>query len=161
MLVRGLRLLRRVAVALVLLTAPAWAQSVALQTFNTASLTIDIAKGPQRFIVELALSPAQQEQGLMYRRSLAADAGMLFVFAQPQIRTFWMHNTFIPLDMIFVAPGGRIVGYHERAMPLSDAFVVSQAPAVAVLEVNGGTVDRLGIKIGDVVHAAALGDATN
>ena len=154
-------MVRAILVALALLMVPASAQPVALQTFKTAPLTVDTAKGPQHFSVELALTPAQQHQGLMFRRHLAADAGMLFVMAEPQIQTFWMHDTYIPLDMIFIAPGGRIVGYHERAMPLSDAIIVSQAPAIAVLEVNGGTVARLGIKVGDVVHAAALGTAAN
>ncbi len=151
-------MLRFVLVALLLLATPAWTQPAALQTFDTAPLTIDTADGPQQFTVELALTPAQQRQGLMFRRHLAADAGMLFVMAEPKVQTFWMHNTYIPLDMIFIAPGGRIVGYHERAVPMSDAIVMSRSPAVAVLEVNGGTVDRLGIKIGDIVHAAALGD---
>lgn len=157
----GLRLLGHVAAVFVLLAAPAWAQPVALQTFNAAPLVIDTAHGPQRFTVELALTAAQQHQGLMFRRHLAADAGMLFVMPEPQIMQFWMHDTYIPLDMIFIAPGGRIVGYHKRAMPMSDAIIVSQAPAIAVLEVNGGTVDRLGIKVGDVVRAAALGNLAN
>ncbi|HEV2161382.1 MAG TPA: DUF192 domain-containing protein [Stellaceae bacterium] len=145
----------------VLLATPAFAQPQNFQTFTSAPLSIDTAKGPQHFTVELALTPDQQEQGLMYRPHLAADAGMLFVMAQPQIMTFWMHNTLIPLDMLFIAAGGKIVDLHERAMPMSDATIVSHAPATAVLELNGGTVDRLGIKIGDVVHAAALGDAVN
>lgn len=144
--------------ALLLATTPAFAQPQSFQTFTSAALSIDTAKGRQHFTVELALTPDQQEQGLMFRRHLAADAGMLFVMAQPQIMTFWMHNTLIPLDMLFIAAGGKIVDLHERAMPMSDATIVSHAPAIAVLELNGGTVDRLGIKIGDVVHAAALGD---
>jgi len=111
--------------------------------------------------VEVATTQQQQEQGLMFRQSLPADAGMLFVVAQPQIMTFWMHDTLIPLDMLFIAAGGRIVDMHERAVPMSDATIVSHAPAIAVLELNGGTVDRLGIKIGDVVHAAALGGAAS
>ncbi|MGH6968837.1 MAG: DUF192 domain-containing protein [Stellaceae bacterium] len=154
-------MMRAAFVALALLATPAFAQPQALQTFNTAPLTIDTAKGPQHFTVELALTPAQKEQGLMFRRRLAADAGMLFVVAEPQTMTFWMHDTYVPLDMLFIAPGGRIVDLHERAIPLSDAIIVSRAPAVAVLELNGGTVDRLGIKVGDVVRAAALGNAVN
>ena len=144
-----------------LLATPAFAQPKTFQTFTSAPLSIDTAKGRQHFTVELALTPDQQEQGLMYRPHLAADAGMLFVMARPQIMTFWMHNTLIPLDMLFIAAGGKIVDLHERAMPMSDATIVSHAPAIAVLELNGGTVDRLGIKIGDVVHAAALGDGAN
>lgn len=151
-------MIRDALLALVLLSVPAAAQPLALQTFDSAPLIVDTAKGAQHFTVELALTPAQQHQGLMFRRHLAADAGMLFVMPQPQIMQFWMHETYIPLDMIFIAPGGRIVGYHERAMPLSDAIIMSRAPAIAVLEVNGGTVDRLGIRIGDIVRAAALGN---
>lgn len=154
-------MMRALAVALALLSMPAWAQPAALQTYDSAPLVIDTAQGPQHFTVELALTPAQQEQGLMYRRHLAANAGMLFVFADSRVQTFWMHNTLIPLDMLFIAPGGRIVDVHERAMPMSDATIVSHAPAIAVLEVNGGTADRVGIKIGDVVHAAALGNVAN
>jgi len=151
---------RAVLVLLAVLAAtPAFAQPQSFQTFTSAALSIDTAKGPQHFTVELALTPDQQEQGLMFRPHLAADAGMLFVMAQPQIMTFWMHNTLIPLDMLFIGAGGKIVDLHERAMPMSDATIVSHAPAIAVLELNGGTVDRLGIKIGDVVHAAALGNA--
>ncbi|MGB8182652.1 MAG: DUF192 domain-containing protein [Stellaceae bacterium] len=150
-----------VAVLALMLATPAFAQPQTFQTFTSAPLTIDTVKGPQHFTVELALTPAQQEQGLMFRREMAPDAGMLFVAAQPQIMTFWMHNTLIPLDMLFIATGGKIVDMHERAVPMSDATIVSRAPAIAVLELNGGTVDRLGIKIDDVVHAAALGDAAN
>ncbi|MDE2227986.1 MAG: DUF192 domain-containing protein [Alphaproteobacteria bacterium] len=152
-------MIRAILVALALLATPAFAQVQPLQTFDTAPLVIDTAKGPQHFTVELALTPAQQEQGLMFRRSLAPDAGMLFVVAQPQIMSFWMHNTLIPLDMLFIGAGGRIVDLHERAIPMSDAIIVSRAPAAAVLELNGGTVARLGIKVGDVVRAAALGNA--
>jgi len=70
-----------------------------------------------------------------------------------------MHNTLIPLDMLFIAADGRIVDIHERAVPLSDESIVSKAPARAVLELNGGTAARLGIAPGDVVRAAAFGNA--
>lgn len=151
-------MIRAVVVAFLLLATPAWAQPTVLQPFDSVPLVIDTANGPQHFLAELALTPAQQRQGLMFRRHLAPDAGMLFVMPEPQIMHFWMHNTYIPLDMIFIAPGGRIVDYRQRAKPLSDAIIASRAPAIAVLEINGGTVDRLGIKIGDVVRATALGD---
>jgi uncharacterized membrane protein (UPF0127 family) len=130
-----------------------------LATFEKSSLTIDTARGPQRFTVELALSPHQQQQGLMFRQQLAPDAGMLFVFPQPQPTAFWMKNTLIPLDMLFIAADGRIADIHERAVPLSEASIPSAVPVKAVLELNGGTVDRLGIKVGDVVHHAAFGTA--
>jgi len=131
-----------------------------LQHFDAAALTIDTGQGPQRFSIELAITPQQQEQGLMYRQSLPANAGMLFVFPETQAAVFWMKNTLIPLDMLFVAPDGRIADIHERAVPMSEANIVSKVPVKAVLEVNGGTVARLGIKDGDVVHYAIFGNAS-
>ena len=147
---------RRLLLLALLVIFPATGARAQLQSFQTSSLTIDTAKGAQHFTIELALPPAQQEQGVMFRRSLAADAGMLFVFPDDQTATFWMKNTLISLDMLFIAANGRILDLHERAVPLSEATISSKAPVRAVLEVNGGTVARLGIKDGDLVHAAAL-----
>lgn len=127
---------------------PALAQ---LQTFATAQLTIASASGDHKFTVELAITPAQQEQGLMYRRSMAPDAGMLFDFGHPQPTTFWMKNTLIPLDMLFVGADGRIANIHERAVPMSEEMISSQGMVRAVIELNGGTASRLGIRSGDRV----------
>src|SRR6185437_5496523 len=110
-----------------------------LQRFETSTLTIDTAKGAERFVVELALTPAQQQQGLMFRHELAPDAGMLFVFPQTQRATFWMKDTLIPLDMVFIAADGRIADIHERAVPLSEAHIVAKVPVKAVLELNAAT----------------------
>lgn len=151
---------RRLLLLVLLTVFPATGARAQLQSFQTSSLTIDTAKGAQHFTIELALTPAQQEQGLMFRQSLAADAGMLFVFPDDETATFWMKNTLIPLDMLFIAANGRILDLHERAVPMSEATISSKVPVRAVLEVNGGTVARLGIKDGDLVHAAALGVAT-
>lgn len=133
---------------------PALAQ---LQTFQTSTLTIGSATGDHKFTVELATTPAQQEQGLMYRRSMAPDAGMLFDFGRPQPTTFWMKNTYIPLDMLFVGADGRIVNIHERAVPLSEAMIPSQGRVRAVIELNGGTASRLGIRPGDRVTYPIFG----
>ncbi len=141
-------------IALVALSARAQ-----LQHFDTAQLSIDTGQGTKRFSVELAMTPSQQEQGLMFRRSLPADAGMLFVFSETQIAVFWMKNTLIPLDMLFIAADGHIADIHERAVPMSEANIVSKVPVKAVLELNGGTVARLGIKDGDLVHYAIFGTA--
>jgi uncharacterized protein len=130
-----------------------------LQSFDKSTLVIETAKGPIHFDVELALTPAQQEQGLMYRPRLAPDAGMLFDFRDLAPRAFWMKNTLIPLDMLFIGGDGKIVDIHERAVPLSEDIIASKVPARAVLELNGGTVDRLGIAVGDVVRSAELGNA--
>jgi uncharacterized membrane protein (UPF0127 family) len=145
--------------SLMLLGFAAAGHAQQLQTFDKASVTIATAGGPQRFSVELALTPEQEMQGLMYRPRMDADAGMLFDFGNSEIRTFWMRNTLIPLDMLFVAADGKIVDIHERAVPLSEDLIASSAPARAVLELNGGTVSRLGIKIGDTVRYKSFGTA--
>jgi len=87
----------------------------------------------------------------MYRQELAPDAGMLFDFKELTMATMWMRNTLIPLDMLFVDARGRIVNIHERAVPRSDAIIAAAAPVRAVIELNGGTAARLGIKPGDRV----------
>lgn len=87
----------------------------------------------------------------MFREELAPDAGMLFDFKQPTMATMWMKNTLIPLDMLFVDQAGRIVNIQERAVPLSTAIIAAAAPVRAVIELNGGTAARLGIKPGDRV----------
>jgi uncharacterized membrane protein (UPF0127 family) len=148
------------ALVLALLLVLSLGAQAQLAVFKKSSLTIDTAAGPQRFAIELASTPAQQEQGLMFRRELAADAGMLFDLGSERIATFWMKNTLIPLDMLFIAGDGRVADIHERAVPLSEATISSKVPVRAVLELNGGTVARLGIKPGDVVHDAIFGNAS-
>ena len=112
-------------------------------------LTIETAAGPQRFVVELAMTREQKERGLMFRQDLAPDAGMLFVYPSDGEIDMWMQNTLLPLDMIFFAADGRITKVAERTVPLSEATIGSDGPARGVLEVNGGTASRLGIKVGD------------
>jgi uncharacterized protein len=139
--------------ALLLAALPAWA----LENFGASELTIQTARGPQRFSIELALNDAQMEQGLMFRRSMPADAGMLFDFKTPTNVTMWMKNTVIPLDMLFLDPQGRIIDIHERAVPYSTDVIASKLPARYVVELNGGTVARLGIKPGDQVTSPYFG----
>jgi uncharacterized membrane protein (UPF0127 family) len=129
------------------------AAAAPLQSFETSSLTIVSAHGRHHFTVELAETPAQMQQGLMFRPSLAPDAGMLFDFKVPTVATMWMRNTLIPLDMLFVDANGTIVNIRARAVPESDAIISAAAPVRAVLELNGGTAARLGIAPGDrVLH---------
>jgi uncharacterized membrane protein (UPF0127 family) len=124
-----------------------------LQRFPASELTIVSASGKHRFMVEVAETPAQMTQGLMFRPSLAPDAGMLFDYREPTIATMWMRNTLIPLDMLFVDDHGRIVNIHQRAVPQSLDLIAAAAPVRAVIELNGGTTARLGIMPGDqVVH---------
>ena len=128
-----------------------------LVRFSSAPLAIRSRAGVHRFTVELALTGPQQSQGLMFRRRMAADAGMLFVHRAPQMISMWMRNTYIPLDMIFIAADGTIAHIVERTVPLSSARISSGREAIAVLELNAGTVARLGLSRGDRVETAVLG----
>jgi uncharacterized protein len=140
--------------------APVGAAAAALQTFATSQLTIVDAGGSHRFTVELAETPAQMAQGLMYRTSLAPDAGMLFDFKRPTMATMWMHNTLMPLDMLFVGANGIIVNIVQRAVPQSDSIISAAAPVRAVIELNGGTTARLGIVAGDRVLFPIFGSGS-
>ncbi len=137
-----------------LLLAPPWSAPASAQ--ETSELWIDTAAGPRyRFEIELAVTPQQQATGLMNRPEMAADAGMLFVFEPERPVSFWMKNTLISLDMLFVGADGRIVNIGARTEPLSLASVPSDGPVGAVLEINGGLSAMLGIRPGDkIVHPA-------
>ena len=136
-------------------TSPADAQQ-GLASFPRDSLVLHTADGTERALdVELAVSREQQAQGLMYRQSLAADAGMLFIYRPAREVSMWMRNTVIPLDMLFIAEDGEIVKIVERAVPFSLTTISSDRRVRAVLEINGGMVNRLGIRPGDrLVHPA-------
>jgi uncharacterized membrane protein (UPF0127 family) len=103
------------------------------------------------FSVELATNDEERERGLMYRKELPQGHGMLFDFGHDQPVAFWMHNTYISLDMMFIRSDGRIMRIEENAEPLSDRLIPAGAPVRAVLEVIGGTAQQLGIKAGDRV----------
>jgi uncharacterized membrane protein (UPF0127 family) len=113
---------------------------------------IHTAGGPVRVALEVARTPEQLAQGLMYRTSLAEGAGMLFVFPEDEDHGFWMKNTLIPLDMIFIEAGGRVAGVRANATPLSTATVGIGKPSRYVLEVPGGWAARAGIAAGDRVE---------
>jgi uncharacterized membrane protein (UPF0127 family) len=113
-------------------------------------LTIHSANGVHRFTVEVARTPEQQERGLMFVRSLAGDRGMIFPYDPPQEVAFWMRNTLIPLDMVFIRADGRIARV-ATAKPLDETPVPSGEAAAAVLEIRGGRAAELGIKAGDKV----------
>jgi len=129
-------------------------------TFGSSKLEIVGAHGGSHpFTVELAVTPAQLQRGLMYRPSLAEDAGMLFDMGRTQPTRFWMKNTVIPLDMIFIAEDGRIVAIVENTIPLSLDPVGPNEPVRAVLEVKGGLTARLGIKPGDLIRHSLFNNA--
>jgi len=137
-----------------------FAAKAQLQSFATSELTIVSATGPHRFTVEVAETPAQMEQGLMFRRNMAPDAGMLFDYKAPTAATMWMRNTLIPLDMLFVDGQGRIVNIHQRAVPQTLDVIAAGAPVRAVIELNGGTAARLGIAPGDRVQHPIFGNTS-
>jgi uncharacterized membrane protein (UPF0127 family) len=119
-------------------------------------LKVETASGVREFKVELARTPSEQAMGLMYRRHLAPNAGMLFVYPTGTRVTMWMKNTLIPLDMLFIGGDDRITHIVERTVPKSTELIGSDGPVQAVLELNAGTVSRLGIKVGDHVEHPAL-----
>ncbi|HXG80889.1 MAG TPA: DUF192 domain-containing protein [Sphingomicrobium sp.] len=114
-------------------------------------MTIYSGGKAHRFIVEVAATPEEQRVGLMNRASLAPDRGMIFPFEQERIASFWMRNTLIPLDMIFIRADGSITNIEANTVPLSEEPVMSYEPVTAVLEIAGGRSAELGIKPGDRV----------
>jgi uncharacterized membrane protein (UPF0127 family) len=115
--------------------------------------------GSVRFTVEVAVTPEEQARGLMFRESMPRMAGMLFVYQRERELGFWMRNTLIPLDMIFADAAGRVVRVHENAVPLDETVIRSGAPALAVLEINGGLSAQLGIGPGDELRSPFLDQA--
>jgi uncharacterized protein len=124
------------------------------QSLPTSPLAIQSGGGIHRFVVELADTQTERNIGLMHRNQLAADRGMLFDFFTERPESFWMRNTFIPLDIFFIKASGEIVNIAENTIPHSEKPVASQQPVRAVLELVGGTAKRLGLKAGDVVQHA-------
>lgn len=107
------------------------------------------------YAVELALTPEEQARGLMFRRSMAPDAGMLFVFDPPRPAAFWMRNTFISLDILFIDDTGRVANIAARTTPFSEESLPSDGAVRAVLEIVGGSAEAAGIAAGSqAVHPA-------
>jgi uncharacterized protein len=113
--------------------------------------TVQTLKGIVKLNVEVARTPEEQARGLMFRESLPADGGMLFPMDPPRHASFWMKNTIIPLDMIFIRPDGSIARIEPETIPHSLAPVTSGEPVSAVLELAGGRAAALGIAEGDRV----------
>ena len=133
--------------------APIKSFAQGLVKFDRSKLYIVSSSGKHEFDVEMAVTRSQHRQGLMFRRSLPANSGMLFDYQIPTTITMWMKNTFIPLDMIFLGNDGHVTSISQRTIPHSETVIASRGRARAVLEVNGGTVSRLRIMPGDrVVH---------
>jgi uncharacterized membrane protein (UPF0127 family) len=156
--VAGIGQFALVALLLLGLRAPPASALESLEAFPTTTLNIRAPQGPpQWFSVWVADTAARSEQGLMFVKWLPADQGMLFPFDQPRIATFWMKNTLIALDLLFIDAQGRIVYIRERATPMSEAIISAPTPVKAVLELAGGECARLGIRTGDQVRHRLFG----
>jgi uncharacterized membrane protein (UPF0127 family) len=129
------------------------------QALPESPLTISSGDKTHRFTVELADDDTERGIGLMHRGQMGAEHGMLFDFFTPRRVAFWMRNTFIPLDMLFLKSDGEVVSIFENVTPHSEDTVGPDRPVRAVLELNAGTAKKLGLKPGDVVHHAAFKNA--
>lgn len=133
-------------IAVVLAAAPALAAA------KTERLVVVSSAGERAFNVEVVREEAERNRGLMHRKTLADDAGMLFDYDPPQEVAFWMKNTYIPLDIIFIDAEGRIITIAANTTPHSLKRIPSNGVARGVLEINGGLAAKLGIKVGDRVR---------
>lgn len=115
-------------------------------------VTLQTKSGTHRYRVEVAATPEQQAIGMMHRREMAPDTGMLFPMNPPRPASFWMRNTHVSLDLIFIGADGRVLNVAEKAEPLSERLLDSNGPAAAVLELKAGQARRIGLKPGDAVR---------
>ncbi|MCB2128057.1 MAG: DUF192 domain-containing protein [Rhodobacteraceae bacterium] len=116
--------------------------------------------GSAQFSIEIAATPQEREKGLMFREKLASSAGMLFIYERPGRPAFWMHNTLIPLDMLFLGADGRVNAVHAMARPMDDTPIPGPDATLMVLEINGGLAARLGITPGAVLRHPRLAQDT-
>ena len=120
-------------------------------------VTVTGGWGHANFNVSIADTGPERSQGLMNVPDMPLMAGMLFVYDSPHRASFWMHNTLIPLDMLFAGPDGTILSVHENAQPLDDTSIPGGDGIQFVLEINGGLAARLGIATGDVLQHPSIG----
>lgn len=150
---------RLVLAAPLLVTAAGAARAQGDIKFQKSSLVIVTGGREIKFDIELALNETERARGLMFREKLGPYDGMLFDFHQEAPVSFWMKNTLIPLDMVFIAADGTIRHVHANAVPLSTDSIPSEFPVRGVLEINGGSARLLGIKPGDKVKHPIFGNA--
>jgi uncharacterized protein len=134
--------------------APAAAQPQSL--LPTEKVIVDTRAGPRAFTVEIAADAKSRERGLMFRTRMADTAGMLFDFQESQLVDFWMENTILPLDMLFVRKDGTIANIQANAVPYSRDTIPSEGAIQVVIEINAGLAKKLGIRPGEIVHAPQL-----
>lgn len=152
---RGAAALLMVGVIAWLMPAPGRGQSMPLESldhFPRTTLTVETPGHARRFTVWIADTPSRQVQGLMFVRDLPAQQGMIFPMRPARVAQFWMANTYIPLDMLFVAPDGRIEKIAADATPFSLKTISSGVPVEAVIEIQGGLARKLGLAVGQRVR---------
>ena len=142
--------------------AAAFALCVASSGAFAATCAEDVVKvvgdfGQAKFNIELADDDAERARGLMFVESMPTLSGMLFVYDQPRRATFWMRNTLIPLDMLFISPAGIVENIHENAIPGDETVIDGGEGVMAVLEINGGLAERLGIEVGSMIQHPSFG----
>jgi len=140
--------------ALLLYSSSGHAQGAPLEdlsAFPQTTLTISGGAGSHQFSIWVADTEAREEQGLMFVRDLPANKGMVFTGAQPKVWTMWMRNTYIPLDMLFVAVDGHVVKI-AHAIPHDETTISSDIAVNAVIELQGGISDKLQLKVGDLAR---------
>ncbi len=135
--------------------------SVAVAKSQLQRVEIDTSSGKHVYSVEVMRTPAEREHGLMDRKSMPRDHGMLFDFEQAQPVIFWMKDTLIPLDMIFVGANGRVVSIKHDAKPMDETLIPSGAAALGVIELNGGVAQEIDLKVGDEVQNPIFHPAKN
>jgi hypothetical protein len=118
---------------------------------GTGTLVLKTQTGDHNFNIEVATTDRERALGLMFRRSLPENGGMLFLYDPPQPAAMWMKNTLIPLDMVFISPGGTVHRIETNTEPFSLGLISSEGPVVAVLELNAGQADKIGLRRGDKV----------
>jgi uncharacterized protein len=123
-----------------------------------STIVLKTDTGDHSFDVEVMTTFQERARGLMFRRSLPEKSGMLFLYDRPEPAAMWMKNTFIPLDMVFIAPGGTVHRIEKNTEPFSTDTISSDGSIIAVLELNAGAADRIGLKLGDRVIYPGLGD---
>jgi uncharacterized protein len=149
---RLVTVLRRMVLALGSILLVACLGSGHANAQNLEKLTLVTASGRHDFQVEVMRTPDERAKGLMFRRFMPADRGMLFDFQRVEPVAMWMQNTYIPLDMIFIRADGSVARIAERTEPLSTRTIPSGEPVLSVLELNGGIAEKIGLKPGDKVE---------
>ena len=161
-----IRFLAGVPVALALLLAPAGpapftvsahAENPVVAEGPTTPLTLTTATGVYPLEVEVAATPSERALGLMFRRKMAPDHGMLFDMGRTEPVSFWMENTYVSLDILFIGEDGRVAALAQETTPLSRALIPSGRPVRYVLELVAGSIRRMGIKPGDTVAHDLIG----